>query len=79
MTAGISALLWHSYSVLSCAVIICRAKFDKFVPTMEDRIDPHSPVPFGEMFGQGVDDMIGGVRTPSFILLPFTLASQCGT
>lgn len=38
------------------------AKFDKFVPTMEDRIDPHSPVPFGEMFGQGVDDMIGGAE-----------------
>ncbi len=40
---------------------MCRAKFDKFTPRLEDRLDPHSPVPFGEMFGQGVDDMIGGV------------------
>ncbi|KAL3146925.1 hypothetical protein ABBQ38_014896 [Trebouxia sp. C0009 RCD-2024] len=36
------------------------AKFDKFVPRLEDRVDPHTPVPFGEMFGQGVDDLIGG-------------------
>ena len=46
---------------LSEDVHVCRAKFDKFTPRLEDRIDPHVAVPFGEMFGQGVDDMIGGV------------------
>lgn len=35
------------------------AKFDKFTPRLADKIDPHSPVPFGEMFGQGIDDLIG--------------------
>lgn len=40
---------------------VCRAKFDKFTPRLEDKVDPHTPVPFGEMFGQGVDDLIGGV------------------
>ncbi len=42
-----------------------RAKFDKFVPRLEDKVDPHTPVPFGEMFGQGVDDLIGGVCASS--------------
>ena len=40
---------------------MCRAKFDKFTPRLEDRMDPQVSVPFGEMFGQGIDDMIGGV------------------
>lgn len=42
---------------------MCRAKFDKFTPRLEDKVDPHTPVPFGEMFGQGVDDLIGGVSS----------------
>lgn len=41
----------------------CRAKFDKFIPRLADKIDPHSPVPFGEMFGQGIDDLIGQVMS----------------
>ena len=52
----------------SNAASVCRAKFDKFTPRLEDRVDPHTPVPFAEMFGQGVDDLIGGVCS-LFLLL----------
>jgi len=38
------------------------AKFDKFTPRLEDKVDPHTPVPFGEMFGQGLEDLIGGAE-----------------
>ena len=50
-------------SCLNAIHAVCRAKFDKFTPRLEDKVDPHSPVPFGEMFGQGVDDLIGGVSS----------------
>lgn len=49
-------------------IYTCRAKFDKFTPRLADKIDPHSPVPFGEMFGQGIDDLIGQVRNVTCML-----------
>lgn len=41
--------------------MLCRQKFEKFIPRLSDKVDNHAAVPFGEMFGQGIDDLIGQV------------------
>lgn len=76
--AAVAASGINGNSWLNAVHAVCRAKFDKFTPRLEDKVDPHSPVPFGEMFGQGVDDLIGGVSSTCccthFIGLFFSVA-----